>query len=487
MFNIVKLTIALLPILIIISSILLLLISISWRRNHFLNFLISITGLSCSLMSLFFIPSKIPIDINFLIRLDGFAIFYSSLVLIFSLLTCILSHSGFINYKYDIDEFYVLLLLSTVGCLLLVSSVHMSSLFIGLELVSIPLFGLIGYVKYNKKALESTFKYLILSGISSSFLLFGIALVYICVGGLSFIEIQHILNINSSLHHITLLLCGLVMILVALFFKISLFPCHLWIPDVYEGMTSLVLTYFSTVVKIAMFIILVRLFLYLPINKIIFLNQICSWVAFFSILFGNIMALFQYNLKRLLAFSSISHMGYALLILISDNSYPYFLETIGLYLIAYSMSNFVVFSIMHFMSNSSDKRNSDLLDHYQGFFWKYPLLTLILTSMIFSLAGIPISLGFISKFLLLSAVTMSHFWFSIIAIILGSIISLYYYLRIIINFFYSLNLRESCNMMYDHVSRVDKSIVVFLGMMNIFFGFRPDFLINFIHYYQPFL
>ncbi|CAL4320107.1 NADH-quinone oxidoreductase subunit N [Buchnera aphidicola (Eriosoma grossulariae)] len=467
---------ALLPVLILAFSVIVIMLSIAWNRNFFLNFILSLVGLLLSFLSLFMVSQHTPLDINFLLRIDNYSILYSGIILFFSFCTCIFSYSSLLNYHSSKDEFYLLILLSTLGCVLLTMAVHMASLFIGFELVSLPLIGLIGYFKHYNQFLESTLKYMILSSLTSALLLFGISLVYIGSGGLSFIELQQAFNISSS-QHIILLLFGTGIILISFFFKLSIFPFHLWIPDVYQGATALVLTYFSTVVKISFFIALVRFFLYLPVNKIFVLNYLCTIIAFISILFGNIMALFQNNLKRLLAYSSISHFGYLLIALLTCQFYPYFLETLGIYLLGYCVSNLGIFAVLNSISNLNQKFDIDQIVSYRGFYCKNPFLSVFMTIFIFSLAGIPISLGFISKLFLLTSISMEHFWFLGFSIILGTIISLYYYLKIII-ILYNNNINYSKNIQAWNIITLTNFLILLLGMINIFFGLFPNILIE---------
>lgn len=225
--------IALLPLLIVGLTVVVVMLSIAWRRNHFLNATLSVIGLNAALVSLWFVGQAGAMDVTPLMRVDGFAMLYTGLVLLASLATCTFAYPWLEGYNDNKDEFYLLVLIAALGGILLANANHLASLFLGIELISLPLFGLVGYAFRQKRSLEASIKYTILSAAASSFLLFGMALVYAQSGDLSFVALGK--NLGDGMLNEPLLLAGFGLMIVGLGFKLSLVPFHLWTPDVYQG------------------------------------------------------------------------------------------------------------------------------------------------------------------------------------------------------------------------------------------------------------
>src|SRR5471030_1869699 len=256
--------IALLPLLIVGLTVVVVMLSIAWRRNHFVNATLTVIGLNIALLSLFIVGQVVPIEVTPLIRVDGYSMFYSALVLAASLATSTFAYPWLAGYPGNRDEFYLLVLIAAMGGILLACSNHLASMFLGIELISLPLFGLFGYAYRQKRSLEASIKYMLLSAAASSFLLFGMALLYAQSGNLSFVALGRNLADGVMLHQ-PLLLAGLGMMIVGLGFKLSLVPFHLWTPDVYQGAPAPVSTFLATASKIAIFAVVMRLFLYAPV------------------------------------------------------------------------------------------------------------------------------------------------------------------------------------------------------------------------------
>lgn len=239
--------IALLPLLIVGLTVVVVMLSIAWRRNHFLNATLSVIGLNAALVSLWFVGQNGAMDVTPLIRVDGYAMLYTGLVLLASLATCTFAYPWLEGYKDNKEEFYLLVLIAALGGILLAGANHLAALFLGIELISLPLFGLVGYAFRQKRSLEASIKYTILSAAASSFLLFGMALVYANSGNLSFLALGKSLADNAL--HEPLLLAGLGLMIVGLGFKLSLVPFHLWTPDVYQGAPAPVSTFLATAAR----------------------------------------------------------------------------------------------------------------------------------------------------------------------------------------------------------------------------------------------
>lgn len=436
--------IALLPVLIIGITIIVIMLSIAYSRNQFRHAVLAVFGLILSGISAINILCLNYNKYSFgqLIYIDNCSAFYTTLILIATLASSISVYTWLLNYPTDRrDEFYVLLLLSSMGGLLLTMTNHLGILFLGIELISLPLFGLIGYSVFQKKSIESSIKYVILSGVSSSFLLFGIALIYAKTGCLSFIGIKEVLlncnNFEDDFSQSMLLaMVGLTMIMVGFAFKLSFVPFHLWTPDIYQGSSSIVSMYLATGSKVAIISVLIRFLLMLPDQYYKIFFVFLSGLACCSMLCGSIMAVQQHHIKRILAYSSITNSGYLLIALISLHiNFNMTQEAIGIYLISYLFSNIGVFGIINIISNCCVEKKPHTLLLYQGLFWRAPVLSIIFTIILLSLAGIPMTLGFIGKFYLLLMGISSQLWLLITFMVISSIISIFYYLRIITNLY----------------------------------------------------
>ena len=382
--------IALLPLLIVGLTVVVVMLSIAWRRNHFLNATLSVIGLNAALVSLWFVGQAGAMDVTPLMRVDGFAMLYTGLVLLASLATCTFAYPWLEGYNDNKDEFYLLVLIAALGGILLANANHLASLFLGIELISLPLFGLVGYAFRQKRSLEASSKYTILSAAASSFLLFGMALVYAQSGDLSFVALGK--NLGDGMLNEPLLLAGFGLMGVGL--------------------------------------VVMRLFLYAPVGDSEAIRVVLAIIAFASIIFGNLMALSQTNIKRLLGYSSISHLGYLLGGLVALQTGEMSMEAVGVYLAGYLFSSLGAFGVVSLMSSPYRGPDADSLFSYRGLFWHRPILAAVMTVMMLSLAGIPMTLGFIGKFYVLAVGVQAHLWWLVGAVVVGSAIGLYYYLRV---------------------------------------------------------
>ncbi|URJ23349.1 NADH-quinone oxidoreductase subunit NuoN [Blochmannia endosymbiont of Camponotus sp. C-003] len=474
--------ILLLPVLIIGTTTVIIMLSIAYRRNLFLHTVLTILGFSISMISIGLVWDQRVRNVLQLICVDNYSILYTILVLVSSLSSAVLAYKWLLNYPSNHrDEFYLLLLISSIGGILLTITNHLIILFLGIELISLPLFGLIGYSFFKKFSLEASIKYIILSGVSSSFILFGIALIYAATGFLSFTSISQLLRLHiiTSNQPVLISSIGLGMMMVGFGFKLSLVPFHLWTPDVYQGAPSSISLYLTTSSKIAMIAVLTRLIMVFPdqYNQIfcIFLSSI----ACCSTLFGNLMAIKQDNIKRVLAYSSIAHTGYIFIGVIAvSQANPIALEMIGIYLISYVLTSIGAFGVISIMSffYSKENANIDSLFVYRGLFWKNPVLSVLFTIIILSLAGIPMTLGFIGKFYLFVLGINSKLWWFTICIAMSNVISIFYYLRIIINLYRNpinrLNI-NSCSLFSWSVTP-DGIIVIIVSFFILFLGLYPN-------------
>ncbi|WAJ39872.1 NADH-quinone oxidoreductase subunit NuoN [Pseudomonas sp. GOM7] len=471
--------IALLPLLVTSLTAVVVMLAIAAKRNHTVTFILSVVGLNLALLSLIPALEVAPFEVTPLLLIDKFACYYMALVLAASLACITLIHaylggdSGK-GYPGNREELYLLVLLSAAGGLVLVSAQHLASLFIGLELLSVPTYGMIAYAFFNKRSLEAGIKYMVLSAAGSAFLLFGMALLYADSGNLAFADIGISLMRESS----QLMQIGIGMMLIGLAFKLSLVPFHLWTPDVYEGAPAPVAAFLATASKVAVFAVLLRLYQMSPAMSGGWLNELLTLIAIASILFGNLLALLQNNLKRLLGYSSIAHFGYLLVALIASKGLAE--EAVGVYLATYVLTSLGAFGVITLMSTPYNGRDADALYEYRGLFWRRPYLTAVLTVMMLSLAGIPLTAGFIGKFYVIAAGVEAQLWWLLGAMVLGSAIGVFYYLRVMVTLFMREPNLHRHDAPFDWGQRAGGIMLLVVALLAFFLGVYPQPLLELV-------
>lgn len=423
--------IALLPLMIVGLTVVVVMLAIAFSRNHWWNAAITIIGLDIALISLFAVGTVFPREVTPLFMVDGYAIFYMAFVLIVALVCATLLHAYMERFTDNKEEVYLLLLISTLGGLLLAGAQHMASFFIGVELLSIPLYGMIAYTFNNRHSLEAGLKYMILSGVASAFLLFGMALIYAYTGDLSFAAVGNVLG-QVSLNE-PVLLAGTLMILIAVSFKLSLVPFHIWTGDVYQGAPAPVGAYLSTASKIAVFAVLIRFLLVGEAQIQPIVTLVLAFIAFASMLGGSFLALLQTNVKRLLAYSAIAHMGYTLIAVVAATNIES--EAVIFYLVTYVSSTLAAFGVIALMSHAEQNTDTEALHSFRGLFWRRPYLTAVMTVAMLSLAGVPLTAGFLGKFYVAWTGVDAHLWWLLGALFFSTGMGLYYYFRVIITMF----------------------------------------------------
>jgi len=419
------------PVMIVALTAVVVMILTSIKRNHNLIATASVVGLNLAAANILlnmFGGQFAPSNVMGMFMVDPFTMLYQLVILIASLACCTLSHAYIETYKDNREELYILMLCSVAGAMLMVASSHYASFFISLELMSIPVYGMLAYTHQRANSLEAGIKYLVLSATASAMLLMGMAYIYAYTGSLSFYESFQALmqNIRQPM-----VLLGLALIIFAVGFKLSLAPFHKWTPDVYAGAPAPIATFLATAAKVATIGLFVRFLLTSGAMLVESLVTIITIIAVLSILVGNFLAVRQVNLKRILGYSSIAHFGYLLIGLISMTYAS--LGNVSVYVITYVLTTIGAFGAVALMSspyNNVDEAES--LADYRGLFWRRPVLTATLTVMMLSLAGIPLTAGFIGKFLVVMAAVTTQHWFLAAMIVVGSGIGLYYYLRVMV-------------------------------------------------------
>ena len=419
------------PVMIVALTAIVVMILTAIKRNHDLIATTSVVGLNLAaayILYAMFTGTFAPANLMNMFMVDPFSMLYQLVIIVAALACCTLSHAYIESYKDNREELYILMLCSVAGAMLMVSSSHYASFFISLELMSIPVYGLLAYTHQRSQSLEAGIKYLVLSATASAMLLMGMAYIYAYTGSLSFYN-----NVQALMQALQqpMVILGLGLIICAVAFKLSLAPFHKWTPDVYAGAPAPIATFLATVAKVATIGLFVRYLLTSGAILVDSIVTIITIIAVLSILVGNFLAVRQVNLKRILGYSSIAHFGYLLIGLISMTYAS--LGNVTVYVITYVLTTIGAFGAVALMSspyNNVDEAQS--LADYRGLFWRRPVLTATLTVMMLSLAGIPLTAGFIGKFLVVMAAVTTQHWFLAIMIVVGSGIGLYYYLRVMI-------------------------------------------------------
>lgn len=478
------------PLLIIAFGLVLSLLLIAWHRSQKLILIFTLAIFVCALFASIslFINSTNAIQVTTLIKIDNYGNFALVLVLVASIAVSLLS-SKWLTHSVEVhDEFFILLQLVALGAGILVMSDHFASLFLGFELLSIALVGMVGYSRDSQYSVESSFKYLILSASASSFMLLGIAFIYSQSGSLSFATALF-LN-EGAIYEVSLFYhAGISLFLVGIAFKLSLAPFHFWTPDVYQGAPTPVTLLLATVSKVAMFVVLMKfwfsqssLFVQ-PLNGMgstLSSYHLMSVFAVLSMLIGNALALKQQNIKRLLAYSSIAHMGYLLIVLMitSQQSITLAWQSALFYLSAYVLATVSLFMVLQFTQPHHDSELT--IDDWKGLFWQNRFLALLIIVGVLSLAGIPLTMGFVGKFYLLNVAVQAQQWWLIAALIIGSGIGLVYYLTIIFTLFSTNNITHKNGINEKNESLILKPFVKITVITLIFFGVAlgvyPDLL-----------
>ncbi len=425
-----------LPIIIVSLTSLVAMVLIAVKRSHFMVGTVSVIGLNAGLLVLlgqilgrFAFPEVIGNDAMY--RVDPFAQFNMVVIFVSALACCTLAYPYFRTLKDQKEELYLLMLLSTIGALLMVCAHNLASFFISLELLSVPLYGMLAYAFMRSRSLEAGLKYLVLSATASATLLMGMAFIYAVTGTLAFTEIAAAL---PQVYDSPLLLVGTAMMVFAIAFKLSAAPFHTWTPDVYQGAPAPVATFLASVSKVAMMALAMRFLIGTALLALPSTSMLLMVIATLSIIVGNLLALRQTNLKRLLGYSSIAHMGYMLVVAVSVGPTAYSIS--NMYMAVYALTSIGLFGVITLMSSTyRDAGDAAELAHYRGLFWRRPVLTGVMTVMLLSLAGIPLTAGFITKFFAIVSAVQGMQWFLAIMIVLGSAIGLFYYLRVMLTLF----------------------------------------------------
>ncbi len=395
------------------------------------------------------------------LAIDSFSAYFNSLFLLAALSTILFSKDHLEKRSQWLEEFYALVLFCTSGMMILASSVELMTLFVGFEIMSIAVYILSGFRSGSLDSTESGVKYLVLGGFSSAVLLFGIALLYGATGS-TFIS-----EIIANPENLPMYVCGAAFVAAGVVFKIGAVPLHQWVPDIYDGAPLTVTGYMSVAVKAAAFVLLLRIFLGSAPEFENYMTVAVQIAAVLTMIVGNIAAIYQSSVKRMLAYSSVAHAGYALVGVAAVLSEP----SVGsgsvlYYLFAYTFMNLGAFGILAYASREGN--DCDTFERISGLWKRKPAASLALGVFMFSLAGIPPTIGFFGKYrVFLAAVDANLTLLAVIGII-ASVISAYYYLKVLVCAF----MREDSYGASEN-KPLSGAVIAALAAATVFFGIFP--------------
>ncbi len=385
---------------------------------------------------------------------DKFSIFVSIVMVCSGLLAALMSIGYLRNNSVMRGEYYILLVFAVAGGVGLVQSVDLLMMFITLEIMSLAIYGLAAFLKKSAFSQEGALKYFLLGSFGSALFLFGVALIYGATGTLNITVVAQ--AISRGLYQHVVILVAFAMIMAGFFFKMAMVPFHMWTPDVYEGAPSVVTGFMATAVKAAAFGIFMKV-LFVSFTPLLASNgqpdfsttvnlsalnpywkPVIWWLALLSMFFGNLLAVTQSNIKRMLAYSSIAHAGYMAVGIIAANGEGR--TGVLFYLFAYTLMNIGAFGVVYIIDGM--ERKAQELDNYRGIGYRYPALAFLLSLFLVAMAGLPPTAGFIAKFYVFSAAIKEGYFVLAALGVLTSVIGAYYYLRVIYMMYMKDEIRE---------------------------------------------
>lgn len=404
---------------------------------------------------------------NDMIVFDHYAVMFSVVLISTVALWMLMAHKK-LDQEHQTSDLTALVVFSLVGAVLMVCFANLTMLFLGIEILSIPVYILAGSNKTNLSSNESSLKYFLMGAFASGFLLFGIAMVYGATGSFDLVEISQAIYLNALTSKV-LLGTGIIFLLAGMAFKISAVPFHFWTPDVYEGAPTTVTAFMSTVVKTAAIAAFFRLFIVCFAAEKETWQNIIWGLAALTLIFGNVTAVYQENVKRMLAYSSIAHAGYMLLALLSlsDTSQG----AVLFYTAAYSVASVAAFTVLMLVSRSAGAKD---FDAFNGLGRSNPILAFVMTTAMLSLAGIPPMAGFFAKYYVFSSAVSAGQVGIVIVAVIGSLISIYYYFRAIIAMYF----REAKESVILELSFAHQLLLILVTAFLFALGLFPDLIIS---------
>lgn len=396
---------------------------------------------------------------------DKFAAVFAGMMLVATLLISMLATDGFIYNESHRPELFALMLFSLCGGIVMVGSTHLVMLFLGIEILSIPAYVLAGSNQRDSQSNEAALKYFLMGAFTTGILLFGIALMY---GGSGSMSLDGLMTYSRHSEVSGMFKAGMLLVLIAMCFKIGIAPFHFWGPDVYEGTPSIITSYMATVVKTAAIAATFRFFAQIIGHDAAWMISLV-WMAALTMFIGNLTATVQSGFKRMLAYSSIAHAGYVLIAFFTPSLQA--TQSVVFYLAAYTVATIACFAVL---IGVQQQRKNDLFESFNGLAKTNPLAAFTLTLALLSLAGIPPLAGFFAKYYLFSNGWAGYPWLILVAII-NSAISIYYYFRTIIAMWFHEPTDEPLSF-----SMLQK-VVLLLTLAGLFtLGLMPGLLLDFL-------
>ncbi len=467
------------PMLIIaFSATFILLIEVFTKKGENVIFGFSLISAAAAIGTSFMYFNKELILFNQFLKISNSSVTFSCIILVSIIITIIASKNYIEKENINFGEYYSLILFSLLGMMLMVFANDILIIFIGLELMSVCFYVLAGFLRLRPKSNESALKYFLLGAFMTGFILYGIALIYGITGTTNLTQIYS----NPKIYINYVFIIGVALVMIGFMFKIGVFPFQMWIPDVYDGAPTVVSGMLSTAGKIAAVGTILPIILTINILnfKIIF-----SIAAVATMLYGNIIALAQSNIKRLLAYSSIASAGYIFVGVASMNEFA--LRGIAYYLIAYTfmqLGSFIIVSMLEKEDDGSREYKNVDIEYYKGLGKRNPVVALFMTFFLFSLAGIPPFAGFWGKYYLFYAAIKSNMiWLSVIGILL-SLIGVYYYLKIVVYMWFN---ESQENVIAEKISITNSAAAAtFLAVAGtIIFGVDPNLFFRLFKFVAP--
>jgi NADH-quinone oxidoreductase subunit N len=426
--------------------------------------LIALVGIAISGLFLFRLREVDYSAYGGMLILDPFAVFFKLIFLIAAALSIAISLRYLDIERENHGEYYALILFATMGMMFMAGAVDLVTLYIGLETMAIATYVLVGFLRSNQRSNEASMKYFLLGAFSSGILLYGMSLLYGISGSTRFVDIAQALSQRPLNDPLSLL--AMITLSAGVFFKIAAVPFHQWTPDAYEGAPTSITAFMSVAVKAASFAMMVRIFMIAIYPLRPHWIAIMAAVSVLTMTVGNIAAITQSNVKRLLAYSSISHAGYILIGFIAGNETG--LTAIPLYLLIYTFTNLGAWAVIVAL------RRKDVIgehiDEMAGLYFKHPAAALLMLIFLLSLAGIPPTAGFIAKYYLFAAaIETGHVVLAVIAV-LNAAISIYFYLRIVVSMFMR-EATEKTGLAYSPGITMALAVAIFFTML---IGLYPD-------------
>lgn len=403
-----------------------------------------------------------------MIAFDKVGIAFSGVILATAFFWFIMANDYFKNNNNTLVDHFSLVLFALTGALMLTAFKNMTTLFLGIEIMSIPLYVLAASKKKDIKSNEAGFKYLIMGSFASGFLLFGIALIYGATGSFDLMEIRATISSQAPGTMPAFFYAGVIMLLIAMCFKISAAPFHFWAPDVYQGSPTVITALMSTVVKTAAFAAILRLFLIGFGGVTETWSAILAAIIALSLIIANFSAAMQTNVKRMLAYSSISHAAFMLMVVLANLRSNATLGALLYYSLAYSIGSIAAFGIIY----SVTKKGDESIDAFNGLGKRNPLMAACMVVAMLSLAGIPITAGFFAKyFVFVNMIGTGYKWLLILAI-LTSAVGVYYYFKVIIAMYF----KPASEKEEVPVELASKMVMILTTILTLALGIVPGFV-----------